>query len=131
MSTTPKGLITPTEIETLTQAYDDRYNAINSVVFSGTGVKDNRSSWFSLDDLRNYLTLVEGQAKTAGFTMDGVRIYPGAHPGDGEAPGLSTFLFVPTGYRTGEEGGGSGDLTEGNGLNKGTDGEPPFSNYPQ
>ena len=136
---TPKGIITPKEIKVLTEAYNTRYDSINNTVFRGVQGGDNRSSWYSLEDLRNFLTLAEKQAGELGYTMDGVRIYPGAFPAIAERPGYSTFLFVPTGYLTKSEGsmatmkqgGGNGDIPGGNGLDMGGEGSPPGANYPQ
>lgn len=134
----PKGIITPSEIKTLTEAYDPRYQAINDSIFKDVEGGDNRSSWYSLEDLQNFLTLAKEQAGELGYTMNGVRIYPGAHATVDGKPGYSTFLIVPTGYKTQSEGnmmsmqgGNNGDIVGGNGLNKGDDGDPPGANYPQ
>ncbi|WP_431135607.1 hypothetical protein [Psychroserpens mesophilus] len=137
--TPPKGLIKPAEIKTLTQAYDPRYQAINNAIFEGDEGGDNRSSWYALEDLENFLTLAKIQAGDLGYTMDGIRIYPGAHSAIDKTPGYSTFLIVPTGYRNSSEGsmmffqkgGGGKDIDGGNGLNRGEDGDPPGANYPQ
>ena len=135
---TPKGIITPAEITVLTKAYDPRYQSINDSVFKGVEGGDNRSSWYSLEDLENFITLAKEQAGELGYAMNGIRIYPGAHPEIDGKPGYSTFLLVPTGYPNKSEGnmlsmqgGGNGDIVGGNGLNKGEDGKPPGVNYPQ
>ncbi|WP_298897315.1 hypothetical protein [uncultured Psychroserpens sp.] len=136
---TPKGIISPKEIKVLTEAYNSRYDSINNTVFRGVEGGDNRSSWYSLEDLRNYLTLAEKQAAEQGYTMDGVRIYPGALPAITGRPGYTTFLFVPTGYLDKSEGnmislkqgGGGDDMPDGNGLDMGGEGKPPGANYPQ
>lgn len=134
----PSGIVKPGEISTLTEAYDPRYQAINDSVFKGVEGGDNRSSWYSLEDLQNFITLAQKQSSELGYTMNGVRIYPGAHPQVDGVPGYSTFLLVPTGYLNSSEGGmltlqkgGNGDVIGGNGLNKGDDGDPPNANYPQ
>jgi len=136
--TPPNGLIKPAEIRALTQAYNPRYQAINDTLFKGVAGGDNRSSWYALEDLQNYLILAQDQATSLGYTMDGIRIYPGAHPGDGKNPGYSTYLIVPTGYLNTSEGnmlfiqkGGGDDIGGGDGLNQGEDGIPPSANYPQ
>jgi len=135
---TPKGIISPAEIKVLTEAYNPRYEAINDSIFRGVKGGDNRSSWYSLEDLSNFLTLAEKQASDLKYTMDGVRLYLGAHPAVGNVPGYTTLLFVPTGYPMGEEGavfgakqGGNGDIPGGNGLDMGEQGKPPGANYPQ
>lgn len=135
----PKGIIKPDEIKTLTEAYDPRYDAINDSIFPGMKEGDNRSSWYSLEDLQNFITLAQKQSNELGYTMNGIRIYPGAHPELDGMPGYSTFLLVPTGYLNKSEGnmlsmqngGGNGDVIGGNGLDKGESGDPPGINYPQ
>ncbi|WP_040253902.1 hypothetical protein [Psychroserpens mesophilus] len=134
----PNGLIKPDEIKTLTQAYNPRYEAINDSLFNGVDGGDNRSSWYALEDVKNYLVLAKNQADSLGYTMDGIRIYPGAHPGDGKNPGYSTYIFVPTGYLKTSQGnmfmmqkGGGDDIDGGDGLNHGDEGRPPSANYPQ
>lgn len=140
MAETPKpaGLITPAEITTLTEAYNPRYDSITNQFFRGVEGGDNRSSWYSLEDLENYLTIAKKQASDLGYTMNGVRLYLGAHPSSDKVPGYTTLLMVPTGYENSSEGnmipqkgGGNNDIPGGNGLNKGSDGVPPGANYPQ
>ena len=132
--------ITPKEITTLTQAYDARYKLISKTFFSNEAHGDNRSSWYSLEDLRKFLDDAEKQAGTLKYNMDGVRLYLGAHPTDGETPGYTTLLMVPTGIpMTSEEkmvdlpqkGGVSPDIPETNGLDHGHNGRPSSANYPQ
>nr|WP_321245455.1 hypothetical protein [uncultured Psychroserpens sp.] len=139
-TSTPKGIITPLEIKELTEAYDSRYDTINNTVFRDVKGGDNRSSWYSLDDLENYITLAKQQAQDLKYNMDGVRLYLGAKPIVGETPGYTTLLFVPTGTPMTSEGkmlnlalqgGGSPDIPGGNGLDRGNGGEPPSANYPQ
>ncbi|WP_460219114.1 hypothetical protein [Psychroserpens sp. MEBiC05023] len=137
-TTTPAGIISPGEIETLTKAYDVRYQAINDAIFRGVESGDNRSSWYSLEDLRSFLELAEKQASELGYTMNGVRLYPGAHPALKERPGYSTFLFVPTGYENTSQGGmmksmqpSNNDIPGANGFDRGEHGDPPSANYPQ
>jgi len=134
----PKGIIKPDKIKTLTEAYNSRYEAINDSIFKGVKGGDNRSSWYSLEDIQNFITLAQKQAEELGYTMNGIRIYPGAHSQLNDRPGYSTFLLVPTGYTNTSEGsmftmqkGGNGDVNGGNGLNTGQEGDPPSANYPQ
>ncbi|MEH6536135.1 MAG: hypothetical protein V7719_07070 [Psychroserpens sp.] len=137
--TDPKGLIESAEIKVLTEAYNPRYDSISSIFFKGVKGGDNRSSWYALEDVRNYLDIAEQQAKDLQYTMDGVRLYLGAHPAVGSIPGYTTMLFVPTGYPSKAEGNmfnfvlqdGGGDIPGGLGLDKGGQGVPPEANYPQ
>ncbi len=136
----PKGIINPSEIKTLTQAYNPRYDTITKIFFRGIDGGDNRSSWYSLEDLRGYLDFAENEAKNNKQTMDGVRLYLGAHPTEDNRPGFTTLIFVPTGITNTSkgtmlnlnfQGGGSPDLNGGSGLNAGGHGNPPGINYPQ
>ena len=132
---TPKGLITPAEAKALDKAFDSRHQLISDSIVKRP---DNRSSWYSLEDMRAYLNLAEAEAKTAGYTMDGIRVYLGAHADDGNDVGYTTMFFIPTGTKNQSEGSminmnlrKSGDIPGGNGLNGGDDGDPPPANYPQ
>ena len=128
---TPKGLITPAEAKTLNDAYSARHQVISNRV---TMRPDNRSSWYSLQDLQDFLSSAASQASELGYEMDGIRIYCGAYPDENGEVGLSTSFIVPTGTPIeggGEGNGGSGDIQGANGLNKGGQGDPPGANYPQ
>lgn len=133
----PSGIISPSKIKSLTQAYNGRYQIINDSLFSPPKTEDNRSSWYKLEDIENYLLYAKQQAKDNNYVMDGLRLYLGAYPNVGDKLGLTTLLFVPTGYENKSEGnffslqGGSNDLGKSDGLNKGGNGEPPSANYPQ
>jgi hypothetical protein len=137
--TAPKGLITPQQITSLTKAYDARYDTINATVFRGVDGGDNRSSWYALEDVRNYLDIAEQEAKDLKYTMNGVRLYLGANPIVGDTPGYTTLLFVPTGTPNTSEGTmfnfnlqkGPKDIPGGPGLDHGENGVPPSANYPQ
>ncbi len=133
----PKGLITPKEAMILDKAYDQRYQLISDSIVTRRG-GDNRSAWFSVEDLQNFLYYAENQAGELDYTMNGIRIYAGAEPADAQGAGYTTMFIMPTGYKNKSEGnmlmfqpGGKGDITGGAGLNHGTNGEPPGANYPQ
>ena len=139
-TSTPRGIIKPDAIKTLTEAYDARYDSIGKTVFKDVKGGDNRSSWYSIEDVRSYLDSAEAQAKALKYNMDGVRIYLGAHPIVGDTPGYTTLLFVPTGtpmtsegnmLNFAKQGGNSNDIPGGNGLDNGGSGKPPSANYPQ
>ena len=131
------GLITPEQIKTLDQAYNERYEIINDSLFKGSPTGDNRSSWYKLEDIENYLAHAKQQANDNGYTLDGLRLYLGAHPDTPKEKGLTTLFFVPTGYKNVSEGSifslqdGGGDLEDADGLNYGGKGKPPRANYPQ
>ena len=136
--TAPHGLITSEQAKKLDEAYNPRYRLISDSLVKRPG-GDNRSSWFALKEVRKYLDYAENEAKELGYTMNGVRIYPGAHPDQNGQSGYTTFFLVPTGHshksvatmlnmsllndRMDIPGGGS--------LNHGGQGDPPGANYLQ
>ena len=130
----PNGLITPSEAKTLDQAFNSRHQLISDSIVKRP---DNRSSWYALEDLRNYLTYAEKQAKDLGYAMDGVRVYLGAYPDTDNKIGLTTLFFVPTGHENTSKGSmisiqnGSPDIQGADGLNLGSNGYPPSASYPQ
>lgn len=126
----PKGLISPLQAKKLNDAYTSRCELVSRNI---TKRPDNRSTWYALEDIKNFLSLAEAQAKELGYEMDGIRIYCGAYESkDGQA-GYSTSFIVPTaGKKTGEEGDGeSHDINDADCLNFGQNGFPPDANYPQ
>lgn len=134
----PKGLISSDQIKTLDQAYDPRYQLISDSLVKKEG-GDNRSSWYGLDEIRNYLKYAEKEANDLGYGMDGIRIYLGAHPVKNGEPGYTTMFFVPTGkpnkteatiFNLSELSEGR-DIPGGHGLDFGNMGHPPRANYPQ
>ena len=133
----PSGIISPAKIKTMTQAYNERYKLINDSLFNPLKIEDNRSSWFKLEVIEDYIAYAKQQAADNQKTMDGLRLYIGAHSTVDSIPGLTTLLFVPTGYDAKSKGsifsfqGGGGDLTNSDGLNNGGHGKPPGANYPQ
>ncbi|MDN3492984.1 hypothetical protein [Winogradskyella bathintestinalis] len=135
----PSGLITPEEIRTLDQAYNERYKIINDSLFKNSKAEDNRSSWYKLDEIENYLAYAKHQAKEKGYTLNGLRLYLGAYPDTNEGKGLTTLFFVPTGYENKSDGNflslagddDGDDIPGGGGLNIGGTGHPPSANYPQ
>lgn len=137
VSKPPSGVISPDAIKTLSEAYNERYQIINDSLFKGSKTGDNRSTWYKLEDIENYLAYAKQQANDNGFTLDGLRLYLGAYPDTAKEKGLTTLIFVPTGYKNTSEGsffslqGLSNDLGQSDGLNKGESGKPPGANYPQ
>lgn len=133
----PKGVITESEGKVLDKAFDSRHALISRNIVKRP---DNRSSWWSLKDMRDYLNYAENQSKNLGYTMDGVRVYLGAYP-DTKVDttvtvGYTTMFIVPTSSEVSAKGGsaaraGSGDVPGGDPLNQGSGGNPPSANYPQ
>ena len=134
----PKGLLTTEQAKTLDQAYNPRHKLISDAIVTRNG-GDNRSSWYGLEQVRNYLNYAEKEAEELGYTMDGVRIYLGAHPNQNGEAGYTTMFFIPTGkphkanasmFNFSMQSGG-GDIPGGGGLDHGNQGDPPDTNYPQ
>src|SRR5690606_5030340 len=134
----PSGIITPKEARTLDQAFNSRHQLISDSIVKRP---DNRSSWYSLEDMRNYLDYAESETKGMGYTMDGIRVYLGAYPDIKGQVGYTTMFFIPTGYQATSQGnmtflnfsaqGGKGDIPGAPGFNDGDMGNPPSANYPQ
>lgn len=127
----PKGIISPEQARKLNDAFTPRCELISRDILKRP---DNRSSWFSLDDVRAYLDYAENQAKANGYEMNGIRIYNGAYPTVEGKLGYSTAFIVPTAdISSGKDGGdgGKSDIPDGDGLNDGHNGWPPNASYPQ
>jgi len=93
----PKGVIPIKEAKMLDRTYGETRHAIIS---EKLGIKDNRSSWWSIEDLEDYIAYARSQAKEKGYQVDGLRVYFGAYPksyGNQEVAGFSTLFIVPTG----------------------------------
>ncbi len=133
-----KGIITAKQASVLDEAYNTKYAVINDSLFRNSKTGDNRSSWWSIEDIQNYMNHAEHQAGELGYTMDGLRVYLGSYPNANGETGLTTLFFVPTGAKiTGQGGmipsmqGGGNDISGADGLNLGHNGKPPGANYPQ
>ena len=132
----PKGLINPAQASALDKAFDSRHQLISDSIVKRP---DNRSSWYSLADIEDYIKYADSQATGLGYDMDGIRIYLGAHANSGGNVGYTTMFLVPTGVKSLSKGSSSlfnltavgGDIPGGDGLNDGDSGNPPAANYPQ
>jgi hypothetical protein len=136
----PSGLITPAQAKAL----DANWTATRKrAVDSAAGRPDNRSSWWSLEDIQNYLAYAENQADSLGYEMNGIRVYLGVYPGNapnGKAD-YTTMFIVPTGKKLHSGSNfnlfnfstlaGGGDIPGGDGINDGGNGYPPDASYPQ
>lgn len=103
--------------------------------------KDAISSWFSLDELKEYIAYVEAEGKAKDITVNGIRIYFGAYSEkdkNKDKNGLSTLFLVPTQSKIGAQQKedimsveGSSDITDIDAMNRGVLGYPPSATYPQ
>jgi len=136
--TKPSGLISSKEAKVLDEAYNVKHRIINDSLFKkSTDGGDNRSSWWSTEDIQNYINHAENQAGELGYTMDGLRVYLGSYPQVDGQEGLTTMFFVPTGTENTSKGnmspivfGSNEDIPGGDVLNNGGHGNPPGANYP-
>ena len=136
----PNGLISPEEAKKLNQQFvKTRSKDLNRIVKKESGnpkKEDALSCWFSLEELKNYITYVESKA----LDVNGLRVYFGAYSNTDkkqEKKDLSTVFFVPTRLKPGSSqkdgvaGGVNSDIGNVDGLNAGTVGHPPSAEYPQ
>lgn len=130
--------ITPQEAKDLNQNFvNTRAKAIDVAI----GKKDAISSWFSLDDLKAYISSVEAEGKAQGITVNGLRVYFGSYSKNDKNPtknNYSTVFFVPTQSKkntSSEEGEvtavQSSDIVTIDPMNDGGIGYPPSATYPQ
>lgn len=130
----PNGIITPTEAKLLDYTFDLRHKLVSDSIVKRP---DNRSCWWSINDITNYLQYSKHKADSLGYAMNGLRVYLGAYPETKGLVGYTTMFMVPTGVKTQINKDAkfgpskSNDLTQIGPLNMGSAGNPPNSNYPQ
>jgi hypothetical protein len=132
----PKNLITKERAIELCEAHAGKHKAISSAI----GKQDNRSTWYSLEELKEYIAYIETQGREKGYNVDGIRFYIGSYPENDRISGKSnstTIFLAPTGNkvtraRTMKMAAptASPDITEIGPFNFGHDGNPPGSDYP-
>ena len=136
----PKGLISPEEAKELNQQFvKSRSKDMNKIIEkldNTPNKKDAISSWFSLEELKDYIAYVESKSNK----VNGLRVYFGAYgkKSDTKKSNISTVFFVPTEPKVGslqKDGiaseASSSDIEDIDGLNLGTSGNPPDAKYPQ
>lgn len=120
-TTTPAGIITANEAKQLSDNWANLRKAVNdSVAYGG---EDNRSSWYSIDDMEYYVNYAKDSLEA-----NGIRLYLGVDTSDGIG-GLTTIFMVPTksGARPASP---PKDISTANALDRGTGGTPPGQGYP-
>jgi hypothetical protein len=137
--------ITSKEAKELNQNFvKTRGKALDKIVETETGKpskKDAISSWFSIDDLKEYIAYVEAEGKAKKISINGLRVYFGAYSKNDKTTdkkALSTVFFVPTTPKAGSlqkdgllGGDGGSDVEDIDGMNDGQTGNPPSAEYPQ
>ncbi|WP_456461442.1 hypothetical protein [Lutibacter sp.] len=141
----PKGLITPLEAKKLNQQFvktrSKELNRIIGKLDNKPNKKDSLSSWFSLEELENYIAYVKEVGAKKGIDINGLRVYFGAYGKNMKNPAknnFSTVFFVPTTAKkelikkkTITAVSTSSDIEDIDGLNLGGTGNPPSATYPQ
>ncbi|PCI32610.1 MAG: hypothetical protein COB60_09095 [Flavobacteriaceae bacterium] len=132
--TKPNGLISPLQAKALNEEFiTTRSKEMNNVVKKLTGDKKDQDAyctWFSIEELENYIAYTKEQATLNGKNLTGLNVYFGAYPTEDKHPkdsNLSTIFFAPTTKKS------KLDVTELStesdtdldGLNQGTVGWPP------
>ena len=123
----PNGIITSSQARKLDQNFNSRHTLISSEI---VGRADNRSAWWSLKDLEDFIQHAKNQAADLKYDLSGFRMYVAAHDDVGSTVGYTTMFIVPTGNPTGSAT-AKNDIPNADGLNDGENGQPPESNYPQ
>lgn len=140
-SNLPKGLITPAEAKKLNEQFiKTRSKELDKIVEkldNKPKKKDALSAWFSLDEIKSYITYVENNAAD----VNGLRVYFGAYKtktDDAKKSNMTTVFFVPTKLKAGSNlkdglvvSGDNADIEVIDGLNGGSLGNPPSATYPQ
>lgn len=134
-ATKPEHAITKEQAIELSKNYTARYDSASRLI----GKEDNRSTWYSLDELKNYIAYIETQGKEQGYAVDGIRFYIGAYNADNkdaDKQNLTTIFLAPTGKKIGtmtersmSSNPGSEDILTINAYNFGHSGWPPHLSY--
>ena len=106
--------ITPTQARQLCDNYDTKYAELSRLI----GKDDNRSCYFPLSELKDYIRYLENSGKG----IDGVRIYLASYDANEKGKENQTTVFIaPTVNLV--------DNKNLNVLNLGDNGNPPSKKY--
>jgi len=132
----PNNLITKERAIELCKAHDTKHAAISRAI----NAQDNRSTWYSLEELKEYIAYIEAQGREKGYNVEGIRFYVGSYPENDRVSGKSnstTIFLAPTGTKANQrkamtvsQESSSPDITEIDPLNMGQTGWPPHASYP-
>ena len=128
----PKGAKPSSDGQKLNDLWTAKRKAAND---KAAGKVDNRSAWWSVEDIQNYIAFAENQVGQMGYTMDGIRIFLGVYPGNSanDRDDYTTMFMAPTGKKGGSttQAGAQSPTIEGaDVLNDSPTGHPPGSGYP-
>ena len=99
----PKGVITQAQAKVLNNDWTKyRKAAVDSAASKQGRPVDNRSTWWSLDDVENYITYAKNQSDSLGYSMTGIRVYLGVYSKNAgqSKKDLTTMFVVPTGKKS-------------------------------
>jgi len=102
----PKGVITVEQAKVLNDNWTlHRKPAVDSAAKKQGREQDDRSTYWDLEDIENYLGYAKNYSDSLGYTMTGIRVYLGEY---GENAGqtkknLTTMFVVPTGHKAKSE----------------------------
>ncbi|APY00444.1 hypothetical protein [Lacinutrix venerupis] len=116
----PKGMITAAKAKELNDNWTNLRADANE---TAAGKPDNRSSWYSLEDMENFLK----QIKEDNSNVNGVRFYLGVETTEEDKKGLTTIFMVPT---KDDGKGNNQDIPDADGMDRGAVGVPPNQGYP-
>ncbi|OIQ24022.1 hypothetical protein [Lacinutrix sp. MedPE-SW] len=114
----PSGIITPKQAKELNDNWTRLRASANK---SSAGQDDNRSSWYSLEDMEQYIELIKNENPN----VNGIRFYLGVETTETDPKGLTTIFMVPTEEKDGE----NADIAEASGMDRG--GVGGGRSYPQ
>ncbi len=95
----PKGVVSPGQAKILNDNWTEyREPAVDSAARRQGRNKDDRSTWWSIDDLENYIAYSKQQTDSLGYSITGMRVYLGLYGKNaGQAKkNLTTMFIVPT-----------------------------------
>lgn len=95
----PKGVIPSGQAKKLNDNWTAfREAAVDSAAKKQGRNKDDRSTWWSIDDIENYIAFAKNQTDSLDYSITGIRVYLGVY-GDNAGrtkKNLSTMFLVPT-----------------------------------
>ncbi|CAH8282921.1 hypothetical protein EV196_11522 [Mariniflexile fucanivorans] len=133
----PKNVISVKEAKVLNDNWTlYRKAAVDSAAQKQGRKEDDRSTYWSLTDIENYLEFAKNESDSLGYQMTGIRVYLGVYGKDADESkkDLTTMFIVPTGSKSKASSlnlnfiGNDEDVPGGSPLNRGTGGG---GGYPQ
>ena len=99
----PKNVITVEQAKVLNDNWTKhRQPAVDSAAREQGREQDDRSTYWDLQDIENYITYAKKTSDSSGYTMTGIRVYLGVYRENAEEDkkNLTTMFIVPTGYKS-------------------------------